>query len=110
MTDSYSIQINKQPPPFVFSEEQFGLELTVSKQQEGSADEDEQLTLQANAHLHDGRLPSRESCSSDIARVVSESITEASFWGSLTTCFRFPKCKKNWRMKSIFLSFNRLIK
>jgi|NOAtaT_7_FD_contig_21_8706916_length_386_multi_2_in_0_out_0_1 hypothetical protein len=77
MTDSYSIQINKQPPPFVFSEEQFGLELTVSKQQEGSIDEDEQLTLQASAHLHDGRLPSRDSCSSDVARVVSESITES---------------------------------
>jgi hypothetical protein len=76
MTDSYSVQIKKQPPPFVFSEEQFGLELTVSKQQEGSTDEDEQLILQANAHLHDGRLPSRDSCSSDVARVVSQTITE----------------------------------
>jgi hypothetical protein len=103
MTDSYSIQINKQPPPFAFSDEQFGLELTVSKQQEGSTDEDEQLTLQANAHLHDGRLPSRESCSSDIARVVSESITEASSLGSLTTCFQFQTCRKS--VHEIFLFF-----
>lgn len=71
MTDSYNIQVTKQPPPYAFSDELVGFELTVSKQQEGPTDNDQQLTLRANVHLHDGRLPARDVCSSNVAKVVS---------------------------------------